>query len=242
MQKTSIVIPLGKGSYWGNNELKYCLRAVEKYLSGYGDIFIVGELPAWITNVTHISAKDFSSDLNFKERNIYEKIVVACGYHEVTDDFLFANDDHILLSPFDVNTFPYFKKEDLYEYAKRNRENETYYRTLANTITYLVPRGIPPNNFDTHVPIIYNKEKFKKLEQLNWNEVGGYAIKSMYCNLNGIEGVYNEDVKCGSMGQTKEWIEERLKDKLYFSLTHFVNTDMRNHLQELFPNPSKYEL
>lgn len=240
MQQRSIVIPLGKGSHWRNNELRYCLRSFEKYLSNIGDVIIVGELPDWITNVTHIEAKD-NPDENFKERNIYEKILIACGYHGVSDDFLFANDDHILLSPFDINAFPYFFKEDLWEYAKRNLGNESYHRTLANTISYLVPRGIEPRNFDTHVPIIYNKDKFLKLQQLNWDEIGGYAIKSMYCNLNGVGGVYNEDVKCGSMGQDKEWLQARIGDKKYFSLTHYVASDMREILRELFPNKSKYE-
>lgn len=241
MQKTSIVIPLGKGSKWKNNELRYALRSFERHLSNVGEVFIVGELPDWITNVVHIPAKD-NTEIAFKERNIYNKIVIACGCTDITDDFFFANDDHILLSDFDVNNFPTFHKEDLWEYAKRNKENPEYYRTLANSITYLVQNGFRQDNYDTHVPIIYNKEKFKKLEKLNWDEPQGYAIKSMYCNMNGINGVYNEDVKCGSLGESKEWLLNRISNKKYFSLTHFVNVDMKDILQELFPTPSKYEL
>ena len=242
MQKTSIVIPLGSGSFWKNNELRYCLRAVEKHLSGYGDIFIVGELPDWITNIVHIKAED-NPDIAFKERNIYNKILIACGCHEVTEDFLFMNDDHILLSEFDASTFPFYKKEDLMFYARRNQENQNYdwLRTLVNTITYLVNNKLAIDNFDGHCPIIYNKEKFKELEKIDWSTPQGYVIKSLYANMNKIEGIFNEDVKCGSMGQSKDWLNGRLVGKKIMSLTHYVNNDMREILQELFPNKSKYE-
>ena len=241
MQNISIVIPLGKGSWWGNNELKYCLRAVEKHLKNYGEIFIIGELPPWLTNVYHINAKD-GDDVIFKERNIYNKINVAIGCHMVTDNFLFMNDDHILLSDFDAPMFPTYIKEDLMTYVDRNRENHEYRTTLVNTITFLRPQGYAEDNYDTHCPIIYNKEKFKKLSKVNWDAHFGYGIKSLYGNINNIPSVFHHDIKCGSIGQEKDWLQKRIKGALFMSLTHFVNADMRQILEEMLPDKSKYEL
>ena len=46
-----VVIPLGTGSRWQDNELRYCLRSIEKNLSGVNEVVIVGEKPKWLTNV-----------------------------------------------------------------------------------------------------------------------------------------------------------------------------------------------
>ena len=49
-----IVIPLGTGSRWQNNELRFALRSIEKYLTGYDKIFIIGECPSYLQNIIHI--------------------------------------------------------------------------------------------------------------------------------------------------------------------------------------------
>lgn len=239
--QTSIVIPLGRGSTWGNNELKYCLRAVEKNVSNVGEIFIIGENPNWITNVTHIPAKDHP-DFEYKERNIFKKILIATEIESVSDDFLFMNDDHIILSSFDADKFPYFIKENLMFYVERNNENIPYRTSLVNTITYLRLNGYTEDNFDVHCPIVYNKDKFKKLNSVNWDAEWGYVIKSLYGNINELKGVFTEDVKCGSIGQSKDFIRGRIFGKKFMSLTHFVNSDMRDLLEEMFPEKSKFEL
>src|SRR5688500_13559340 len=95
---TSIVIPLGHGSHWGNTELRYCLRSVEKHLTGYGDVIIIGEKPAWLRNVIHIPFDEGPAPKSFeKERNIFNKIMVACNDDRVTDSFLFMPADHLML-------------------------------------------------------------------------------------------------------------------------------------------------
>ena len=69
----SVVYPLGTGSKWQNNELRYSLRSLSK-ISGIGDVFIVGEKPDWVRNVIHIPCKDVPFR---KEYSIYTKIMAA---------------------------------------------------------------------------------------------------------------------------------------------------------------------
>ena len=43
-----LVIPLGMGSIWQDNEIRYCIRSFVKYFSQLGKIFIVGSHPDFL--------------------------------------------------------------------------------------------------------------------------------------------------------------------------------------------------
>lgn len=238
--RTSIVIPLGNGSNWDNNELRYCLRAVERYLINYGDIFIVGEKPHWIQNVIHIEATDID-DIKWKQWNIYNKVNIACADERVSDDFLFMNDDHILFSNFNTWTFPNYIKEDLEVFVERNENDDIYRTTLQNTIDYLQPRGYKINNYDNHSPIIYNKGLFSKLGDVDWGKEHGYGIKSLYGNINDLDHVFRTDLRIGHEGQNKARIRATTADKIMFSLPPTISNEMKECLFEMFPNKSKHE-
>ena len=46
--RTDVVYPIGQGSSWKNNELRFSLRSIEKYGINVGKLFIVGELPDFL--------------------------------------------------------------------------------------------------------------------------------------------------------------------------------------------------
>lgn len=234
-ESVSIVIPLDHGSRWNNTELRYCLRSIEKHLHGCGDIFIIGECPEWIRNVIHIPATDGDKTYE-KERNIFHKIMIACRDEMVTEDFYFTNDDHFLLQDFDAASFPYHYTGLLHEEALRT---DPYRQTIENTIKFF------PNidyNFDTHCPIVYNKERFiATVGAADWSVKWGYGIKSLYCGLNGIPGEYYPDLKIRenlASGKIKELIAGRP----YFSMDDKAREGgMLKVLQELYPKKSKHE-
>lgn len=217
----NVVIPLL--NYSSNNyaELKYCLRGVEEHL-GEATVYIIGGLPIWAKNIKHI---EFSEDKNieWKERNIYLKTKEAFKY---VDEMLFMNDDHFLLSPFNY----LHHKGSMLENKAQRHPNSSYGYTLFNTLQLL---GKDINNFDTHCPIIYKKEQFAKLEQLNWNNPFGYAVKTCYVYLNGLQnkGEYYPDVKYFDS------IED-VSNRLYFSTSDSCGL---KKLKEIYPNKSKYE-
>src|SRR5690349_20419873 len=111
-----VVYPLGKGSRWKNNEIKYSLRSVEKHLQNYGKVFVIGEKPNFLANVNHIPAEDKHP---IPDSNIFEKLKTACETKEISDTFLFFNDDHYLLEDFDAEKFPYFYHGTMAEYIKK---------------------------------------------------------------------------------------------------------------------------
>lgn len=234
--KMSIVIPLGRGSRNNDMELRYCLRSIEKYLLGYGDIFIVGEKPDWLQNVIHIPCPDHGDKTYNKERNIFCKIMAACGDIRVTDNFLFMNDDHYLLQEYKAAEFPFYYDGWLNDY----KTVTDYKNTVRNTDDYFL--GGKVLYYDIHCPVIYKKEAFAWcMPMADWSKPFGYCIKTIYCHINNNSGQIYPDLKLNEALPYKA-IMDQLAGRAWFSIgDKAFNGDIKRMLQELYPFPSKYE-
>lgn len=239
---TSVIIPLASGTFASHTqdvELRYALRSVEKYLKGYGDIFIIGQAPRWIKNVTVIPATD-NDKIYYKERNIFNKIMLACQDSRVSEDFLFLNDDHFLLSEFEAGEFPKYYQGLLIDELVRKTEF-IYRNTLINTIEAL--KFKERWFFDVHCPIVYNKQKFQTLDEYDWGKKYGYCIKSLYGNNPDKKSTirHTTDLKLSGPLSSRE-IKEKIKDRLFFSTNdNVMEGGMLAVFEELYPSPSKYE-
>jgi hypothetical protein len=229
-----VVIPLGRGSLHDNMELRYCLRSLHKFCPDVENVFIIGQCPSFLINVIHIPFQD-NSDKRFIALNIYKKIMCACSDKRVSDNFYFFSDDHFLLSEF---TGLFFNSGSLSHAVNMINLYSSYYHTIENTYNYL-KKG---NNFNVHCPIIYNKEKFiHSVGKCNWKTPYGYAIKSVYCNLNELTGPYIADLKI-KMNLKKEQIYALIKGRPFFSIGDTaVNKFLKEVLEELYPEKSPYE-
>jgi len=231
---TDICIPLNNRSTVRNLELRYCLRSIEKHLSGVGNIFIIGHCPDWVQNVIHIPADEDPRN-RFRDRNIMSKMMIACKDERVSDDFLMVHDDHFLLSDYEASKFPY------YHMGPMNEGEGQYGDTKQNTKS-LLSFAESFNNYDCHCPIVFNKEKFMRSVTLaDWSKWYGYCLKTLYCVMNGIEGEYMEDIKI-RMPLEREGVEGLIAGRKWFSIgDRCFSTGMKEVLQTLYPNPSKYE-
>lgn len=223
-----IVIPLGKGSVLKNFELRFCLRSIEKHLTGYRNIWIIGERPEWSQNVNHIPATD---RYDISDRNIMAKLTLAAEHPEISHDWIMFNDDHFLLAPFEAATFPYYYHQNLDVYLKQ-RGIDAYGKRALATMKHLQDQNLPIKHFDIHTPILYNKELFLKfVSSLNW-EKQSYIIKSLYANSLKIEGTEEKDHKLTAPpnGNLK-----------VFSTYPHMKASVTRFLTEQFPQKSKYE-
>ena len=105
-----VVYVIGKGSNWRDNELRFSLRSITKNGSGIRNIFIVGERPDYIKNIIHIPASDIFDPAVNADGNIITKILTACGDKRLSENFLFINDDHLVLKPVNIADVPAFHK------------------------------------------------------------------------------------------------------------------------------------
>jgi hypothetical protein len=233
---TDVVIPLNDRSTVRNLELRYCLRSIEQHLSGVGNVFIVGHKPDWVTGCIHIPAEDDPRN-RFRDRNIMNKMLLACKDERVSDDFLMVHDDHFLLSDYDAGAFPY------YHCGHMVPGEGQYGETKRNTIGLFCHDVYDRiNNYDTHCPVLFNKERFEKAAKtVSWSVWYGYCLKTLYCVTNGIQGEYMEDIKI-RMPLERAGVEGLIAGRKWFSIgDRCFSVGMKEVLQTLYPNKSKYE-
>lgn len=222
-----VFYPLGTGSKLKDFELRMSLRSIEKHLSNYGEVWIVGEKPDWIQNVNHIPFPDESKIPDF---NIMKKTERAL---QEVEKLLFFNDDHYLLTDLDAETFPYFYNDTLDSYVQR-RGLDSYGKRANNALKYLKSKELPTKFFDIHTPIIYERTPFfENVVSLPWDKSKeGFVLKSLYANALKIEGTQEKDVK--SIAPPRGPV------KVFSSNTH-IRAAVQRFLIEQFPKVSKYE-
>lgn len=229
---TDVVYALGKGSMWSNNELRYSLRSVEKHLKGYGQVWIIGEKPSWLTDVKHIPASEPKGSV--PDTNIMGKIAIACRNEQISDTFLFVNDDHYLLQDVQADQYPYYYNGTIAQHVKK-RGHDGYGKRCENTQKSLENRGLPTKYFDIHYPILYNKKHFLQqvVNQYDTRLKDGMIIKSLYANALQIEGTEVKDCKVPHL---------LLNDLPCYSTYPTVSSKAQQFLREKFPEKSKFEL
>lgn len=229
---TDVVYIIGKGSRWQNNELRYSLRSIEKNLKGFNKIWIVGEKPNGVTGINHIQASDPYTFAN-RASNILYKLLIACKRPEISDNFLYFNDDHYLLNSFDAEHFPaYFdgKLEDIIDIRKK----DNYGRACSNSLKFLKESKLNTLNFDVHYPMLINKKAFLKIfDKVKTDIAFGHVVKSIYANAMKYNGIQMEDCKSHRPPRNGE---------ICFSTYPNPTVDTRRWLFETFRYPSKYEI
>ena len=207
----NLVIPLKNDNNY--EQLRYAMRSITTHHEIH-KCFIVGGRPDWYTG-NHIIHKDYSA--RFKEHNIRDKVLTACLHFP--GEFLFANDDHILLQP--INEV--YNKGLLSDCLRSRAGHGSYTRCLRNTME----RYGDVDNVDTHCPMVMDAELVSNTG-FDWPDFG-IGFKTCYAQENGISSVYMDDCKTDKIPQGREW----------FSMTDIFPV---RKLAELFPIKSKFEI
>jgi len=180
-----IIIPLGTGSKWKNNELKYSLRSIEKYLTGFRDIIIVGELPA-CQNIVHIP---FSDRKGCKQANIMRKFREGCIRTETSQRVLLWNDDYILQKHIDVSEIVpvwYLRLKQVYD---QMFVKGPYTLCVRNTMQVLEALGHDTKHFDIHLPWVVDKDEFMRVvDSVDYTMSNTFLLKSLVLNMLDVGG------------------------------------------------------
>lgn len=231
-----VMIPLGKGSNWQDNELRYCLRSLEKYFLDLNDVYIVGRTPDWVKNVFFIESDDcYGSN---KGANIISKIHLCNNDNE---EILFISDDQCFLKPMKADDIhPYY----IYDLKKKipNGGNRIWRRCLHNVKHALISKRLPCYNFETHTPKIINKKEFVRLmDNFDWRETH-FPTHSLYFN-NVVEYPEQMPENYRAFINYENANLDIIEGKSFLAYADIgLSWQLQHKLAELFPNKSRFEI
>lgn len=243
--ETDVVYVLGTGSKWNDNELRFSLRSLVANVSGIRNIFVVGAKPAWLQNVIHIPANDgFNPAIN-ADANIINKVLQACWDERLSDNFLFINDDHLILKPIDINQVPAFHKGDMKDYDSDFWKLNYWRGRLHRTMKTLSARGLSTFNFDCHAPILMNKTRFPEImNSFNYGFEIGLTMKSLYGNSEYSDSgvLITKEKQTIFRNYTLQELNERLSNCQFMAFCdQGLNNSLIYWLWSKFPDQSEYE-
>lgn len=179
-----LVYVLGTGSKWSDNEIRFSLRSVEKYLKGFRNIYVVGECPAFLQNVIHIPATDEFDPAVNADGNMILKILKACALPDLSDDFLFMNDDFVFMKPVVASEIKWMYKGDMKDRPESFWKEQFYRHRLRRTYETLRDLGETTLQYDYHAPMRMNKHSFREvMEHFDFTEGIGLTFRSLYGNV-----------------------------------------------------------
>lgn len=235
-----MVYILGNGSRWQDNEIRFSLRSLQKYVP-HNRVFVVGERPAWLQNIEHIPAIDgFEKHTAARKlKNAIHKIRTACLHPDVGEKFVLMNDDFFFLR--NVSCIETVHLGPINEAIREHSTKDGYYyAAMIETRDLLNASGFEvPMNYEAHYPMVIEKRKFLKMsESITWHDTG-YLFRSIYGNVFGIGGKKRP-------ADTKLYFASDLKllasgDFISTSDRVALSPQFQKFIKERFPEPSRYE-
>ena len=172
-----IVYILGNGSKFNNEEIRYSLRSLEKFVN-FDRVFIVGECPKFLKNVIHIPFGDSKNPrVNHLEKinEIIEKVP------DLSENFVLMYDDIFFIDKFDIDNLPNYYKGQMVNYSGID---SNFKKSMSDTKDYLESKDASILNYSVHKPVIYNKILWKSID---WSEVykapHGLSPRCIYGNM-----------------------------------------------------------
>lgn len=224
-----IVCPVRPGDL--NDELRFSLRTLEANFPQHGDIWIVGYLPNWLTNVHHIPGNGYRGN-----RNVYRNILAAAEHPDTPDEFYVWNDDFLLTAPIaDIPVYYHSKLADQIAPIKK-RPGTWWHRSLIFTHKVLQRAGYEdPLSYELHLPLPVHKQGMADaLRRFLDEDENGIPPqwRTLYGVVNDIGGTQHSDTKARGRSPVLE---------PFLSTTDSTFRYFRNYFQMHYPQPSRYE-
>ena len=174
----SVVIPYCK-EYAQGNELLFALRSWYKYAKFPFRIVIIGDREDWMdtANLTFIEMPRLS---DIPSVDTLHKLWMAFYAEEVSDEFIWSNDDIYLINPV---TLPHILLPKVLGKLNPAAYNGHYRAAMERTIEMLTEAGLPMLNYGTHTPVMFEKKFFENyVPEDNFQAQTGVLFTSVYFN------------------------------------------------------------
>lgn len=147
-----VVYPVRTGN--ANEELRYSLRALHANFP-HRDVYVIGAPPAWLQNVISIPHRQGSNSRS----NTNTSMRLACLHPDVSNPFVWMNDDYFIMQPIDeiprLNRGPI---DDVIEQLAPRKDQ--YAQGMVATKRLLIDSGFVEGNvtsYELHMPLLVQK-------------------------------------------------------------------------------------
>lgn len=133
-----------------NEELRYSIRSLSNL--PHGKVWIAGYCPRWLKDVGAIPVQTRPGGHQSAKANIR----AACEHPEVSEEFVYMNDDFFVMQPMDA--IPAMHLGPLSQAIANAGMSRGYTRAMKDTLAVLLERGIDePLMYDMHAPMLVTK-------------------------------------------------------------------------------------
>lgn len=214
------------------DELTYSLRSLEKNFE-HGKVWFYCGKPGTITPDEYVPQRQEGAT---KWERARSSLIQICKNEKITEKFWLFNDDFFITKPWTSET-PLNRgelRDHIEKVERRHGDHQTSYtRQLRNCEGRLKAAGLTTYDYALHCPILIDRAAM--LETLEAFP-DCPMFRSLYGNYANIGGEYSEDHKIITAGTQPD------KEAPFLSTSEGTfNGPVLEYLEELFPNPCKYE-
>lgn len=238
---TDIVIPLGGSCGWGHyEELRYALRSADQYVGDLRSAYILGpQKPEWLKAECFIHHPDpYRSN---KDANLIQKVLRACMIPELSERFIRMSDDQLFLAPW-IPTLYYLEPLHSEMYLRTPRK---WYKRLENTNKSLGKLPKPLYNFDSHVPMEYDKSIFVAvMTQYDYGASPGMCINTLYANhISSRRKKLPKGARMGISGPASlQELDKQAKNAIFCNYVDGgLSSTFKSWVKKRFPQKTRFE-
>lgn len=240
--QVDVVIPLAGDTTGNFEELKYCLRSIDKNVKDLGQVYILGPYqPRWLQRAKFLYIDD--PHKRNKDANIINKVLTAIRVFNL-GNFIFWSDDQVLIQETYLGNMPpvyNIRPPD----AFRAKEGNRWHARVGNTFDYLESRDIHlPYNYESHVPQRYDGQKvLEVMKDVDYGKLPGYSINTLFMGLLGVTGGINQNaIKATSEANYDNLTQLNDRILFYGYDTAGFKLKAREMVSKMFPDKCRFEL
>lgn len=208
--KVSVVIPFISGPAQGDELLMAVRGWATNFMENF-NIVVIGERQDWMNDLVHvIECKRMSDNPPI---DIAHKMMLAIESDQVTEKFIWANDDQYLVSPCMLADFETLKCTG--KLGEKHFGSNVYQENKKRTFDLLKKLGCSTWDYSTHTPFVFHKEPLKLIiDEFKLLETA-HLIATLYYNflfpeyvpynLDTQNALFNDNFKVGVYRQNADF-------------------------------------
>lgn len=241
---TTVVIPYCKEFAQGR-ELLFALRSWYNNARFPANLVIIGDREDWFGEEVTVIEHQRTSDN--PQIDTMEKLKLAIESPEVTERFIWTNDDIYLVNRVSL---AHIEIPKVLGELKPEKFKGAYAENMSRTVMLLDKFGLPKLNYGTHTPVLFEKFRLKDMLERFPEAESGVLFSSLYFNFQPFPAHpvvldWKTDqflLPVISQKPDEQRAKELLQRKVFLNNTvSGYSAWLEKFLEQMFPEPSIFE-